>query len=51
LVFDGDYVKLSIVLYRMQFTILLLHEEERRGEGGFGRANVSSFEHILQECI
>src|SRR5713101_2873581 len=53
LILDGDGVESSIVLYWMQFTILLLDKEEGRDKGGFGRVNVSvsSLEHVLQEHI
>ena len=47
LVLNGDSIESSIVLHRMQFTILLLYEEGGRGKGRFGRANVPSLEHIL----
>src|SRR5713101_1853083 len=47
LVFDGDSAELSVVLHQTQFIILFLNKQEGRGEGGLGRVNVSSLEHIL----
>src|SRR5882762_9419281 len=51
LIFNRERVQLTVVLDQAQLTILLLDKEERRGEGGLRRANITSFGHIFEEGI